>query len=77
MSIPPRYKPTGTIRFRRGWFNRLVPQVEVAVCRGRVPPPPGKEPPKDEILYYKWMDADKEDRDKLLRFLYKPQPFSI
>lgn len=74
MHIPPRLRTTGRLRFRRGWFGRLVPQVEVAVYRGRCPPPPGKEHPPEEPLHHYWRDAKRCERDHLARFYFDPMP---
>lgn len=71
--LPNRYRVTGKVRFRRGWFGRLVPQVEEAVFPGRMPPPPGQDHKPDLPIGYIWRDARRDELDRLARFYYQPE----
>lgn len=70
MHVPPEYSLvgnlTGRARGRRGWFGRIVLEVEFWTLRG---PPPGHGPTpvgwRTHEVVKRWRDASADD---LLRF---------
>lgn len=54
-------KLTGRVRYRTGWFGRIVPQVEVVVRqRNRHLPLPGSGKPSSHDVF-QWRDARASD----------------